>query len=424
MELIDWEPLLVAAWRRLRGVRPAVADARNPVADAPKLVAGASKLVAGASKLVAAAPKLVADPVDEALSAAERRDVLAGAARLSRGLTRERELAGARYFDDPQLLGAYLLLYWPVSYAQARAVLPEVGAPLGRVLDVGSGPAPLALAALDAGAESLLAIDRSEAALTVGRALAAARPSREAGAAGKEVALATERWEPGQALPQGAFDTILLGHVLNELFGQDIDRRMKLVQSLLSRLHPSGCVVILEPALRETSRELLTLRDRLVAAGATVRAPCLFRGACPALLRESDWCHAERTFAPPPLVTELADAAQLHRDRLKMSYLILQAPGAPWPEPPPGRLFRIVSEPLDRKGQHRFVGCGPEGRAPLVLPEKHVRDGNRAFVELERGDVIAVEELEPRGDGLRLSDRSTVKRIAAAGRPVPRGSGD
>src|SRR5437868_12206298 len=134
MELIGWGPLLLAAWRRLRG---------TPLPDAERLHAP--------------------------LSAAERRDVLTGAARLSRGLTRERQLAGARYFDDPQLLGAYLLLYWPVSYAQARAVLPEVGASLGRVLDVGSGPGPLALAALDAGAESAHALDRSDAALSVAR---------------------------------------------------------------------------------------------------------------------------------------------------------------------------------------------------------------------------------------------------------------
>ena len=347
------------------------------------------------------------------LSAGERRDVLAGAALLSRGLTRDRELAGARYFDDAQLLGAYLLLYWPVSYAQARAVLSEVGAPLGRVLDVGSGPAPLALAALDAGASSARALDCSDAALGVGRALAAARGYQ----------LPTELWEPGRPLPEGPFDTILVGHVLNELFGDDIDRRVKLVQSMMARLRPGGCVVILEPALRETSRALLAVRDRLVAAGAGVRAPCLYRGACPALVRESDWCHAERAFTPPPLLTSLAAEAQLHRDALKMSYLILEAPGAPWPESPRGRSFRIVSEALDRKGQHRFVGCGPEGREPLVLPQKHVRDGNRAFVSLTRGDVIAVEGLEPRGDGLRLGDRSTVERIAPAGSPVPRGSG-
>ena len=95
--------------------------------------------------------------------------MVAGAQRLSAGLTRERELAGARYFEDPQLLGAYLLLYWPVSYAQAASVLGELGGARGRVLDVGSGPGPMALAALDAGAAEALALDRSAAALGVAR---------------------------------------------------------------------------------------------------------------------------------------------------------------------------------------------------------------------------------------------------------------
>lgn len=369
--LDDWVPRLVAAWRRLRG-----AAAGEPTAP---------------------------------LTAGERRDVVAGAQRLSRGLTRERELAGARYFEDPQLLGAYLLLYWPVSYAQARSVLGEVGAPLGAVLDVGSGPGPLALAALDAGATGAVAVDRSAAALAAARALGTERGG-----------LATETWEPGRALPAGPFDTVLAGHVLNELFGDDVDRRATLAEAMLARLRPGGSLVVIEPALRETSRALLALRDRLVARGAAVRAPCLFRGGCPALARPGDWCHAERPWTPPPLVDELAQAARLNRDTLKMSYLVVEAPGAGWPARPEGRLFRIVSEPLPQKGQHRFVGCGPEGRAPLVLPHKHVRDGNRAFEGLRRGDVVRIDRLTARGDGLRLDAEAQVERLAGPGEPPPR----
>ncbi|MCA1663270.1 MAG: small ribosomal subunit Rsm22 family protein, partial [Myxococcales bacterium] len=318
------------------------------------------------------------------LTAEERRDVVAGAQRLSQGLTRERELAGARYFEDPQLLGAYLLLYWPRSYAQATSVLREIGGARGRVLDVGSGPGPLALAALDAGATRAVAIDRSAAALAVAQTLAGSSDPEQAS---DDRRLQTVRWEPARPLPDGPFDLVLAGHVLNELYGDDIAARATLVEAMLSRLSAGGFVVLLEPALRETSRALLALRDRLVAAGATVRAPCLYRGNCPALTRQSDWCHAERPWMAPPLVDELAKAAKLNRDALKMSYLVLQAPGAEWPALPAGRLFRIVSEPLPQKGQHRYVGCGPEGRTPLVLPEKHVREQNRAFTRLSRGDV-------------------------------------
>jgi SAM-dependent methyltransferase len=372
-ELNHWLPILVDAWRTLRtGGKTSSAD-RSPGGGV--------------------------SPVE--LSSDERRDIVAGAARLSRGLTGERALAGARYFEDPQLLGAYLLLYWPVSYAQARAVFDEIGGASGAVLDVGSGPGPMALAALDAGAATARAVDRIPAALAVARSLAIAAGT----------SLAIESWEPGRPLSGGAYDLVIAGHLLNELFGDDIDRRLNLVMDLLGRVRPDGYLVLVEPALRETSRALLEVRDRVVVRGVSVRAPCLFRGPCPALVRVGDWCHADHRWSPPPLIAELAEAAHLHRDALKMTYLVLQPTPTPWAEPPAGRVFRIVSEPLPEKGKHRFVGCGPEGRFPLVLADKHLRDGNRSFVALERGDIVRVDRLTMKGDGLRLDDQSVVERL-------------
>ena len=83
-------------------------------------------------------------------------------------------------------------------------------------------------------------------------------------------------------------------------------RRAALLEEAAGLLRPGGSLVVVEPALRETSRQLLEVRDLLVARGFVVRAPCLFRGACPARLRETDWCHAERPVEPPPLVAEIA----------------------------------------------------------------------------------------------------------------------
>ena len=344
------------------------------------------------------------------LSPREVKEVAAGIRTLSLGLTRDRALAGARYMDDPRLLGAYLLFYWPVSYAQARSVLGELLRRPREVLDLGSGPGPMAFAALDAGAAEVTAADRSAPALALARALAA-----EA-----EEALATRSWSGG-ALPKGRFDAILLGHVLNELGGTGpaaLARRGELVERAAAQLKPGGSVVILEPALRDTSRDLLAVRDALVGRGYAVRAPCLWRGPCPALLRPSDWCHAERRWSPPPLLDALARAAGLHKEELKMSYLVLAPKGEEWPSLPPGRLFRIVSEPLEGKGRQRFMGCGPEGRMGLALQEKHRTAANQVFFSLHRGDVVAIEGTEPRGDGLALTAESTVQVVAPAGQPL------
>jgi len=342
------------------------------------------------------------------LSREETARVVAGIARLSAGLTRERALVGERYLDDPELLGAYLLFYWPISYAQARSVLGELGArPLGRTLDVGAGPLPMGLAAIDAGAGELVAVDRVERALALGRRL------------GGAAAITTSPWDPerGDALPQGPFDTIVAGHVLTELYlgPRALDRRAQLVKTLLGRLAPGGRLVLVEPALRETSRALLSLRDRVVAEGATVLAPCLLQAGCPALVRESDWCHAERAWSPPEELVALAEAARLHKERLKMSYLILSPSGPASTDDP--RRFRIVSEPLPQKGKRISFGCGLSGRHPLVRRERD--DEGELMASLGRGDLVRVERVVPRGDGLRIESGVTVERLAPAGAPPP-----
>lgn len=344
----------------------------------------------------------------------ELREVARAVRTLSDGLTRDRSLAGARYMDDPSLLGAYLLFYWPVSYAQARAALLELPGRARSVLDLGSGPGALAFASLDAGAAEVTAADRSPAALAHVRALAA-----EAGEG-----IATRSWSAaGNApLPEGRFDLLTIGHMLNELWtgaGDAHTRRAALLERAFLSLRPGGSLLILEPALRETSRALLEVRDLLVERGHGVRSPCLFRGPCPALARESDWCHAERAWTPPQLVQDIARAAGLRKETLKMTYLLVGQIGEEPSGPPPGRLFRIVSEPLASKGRLRYIGCGPEGRTGLALQEKHVSDANRSFSRLDRGDVISIERAEARGDGLALGEGCEVRVVARAGQRLP-----
>lgn len=349
-------------------------------------------------------------PNDAPLSSAEVARIARGVATLSSGLTRERALVGERYLADPELLGAYLLFYWPVSYAQARSVLGELGdRPLGRVLDVGAGPMPMGIAALDAGARSLHAIDRVERALLLGSSIAADRDR-----------VLTSTWDPqrGDALPAGPFDTIVAGHVLNELHlgAQALERRAGLVSALLQRGSEGARLVIIEPALRDTSRALLELRDRVTQEGVVVHAPCLVQAPCPALHKPTDWCHAQRAWDPPPQIAEIAERAKLHKDTLKLSYLVLSGNEAP-PTFAADR-FRIVSEPMPQKGKRVIFGCGPAGRHPLVRRDRDATPANADFDALERGDLISAGPLEPRGDGLRLGAESKVVRVARADEPT------
>lgn len=343
--------------------------------------------------------------------------VAQGVRRLSEGLTRARRLVGVRYMDDPALLAAYLLYFWPVSYAQGRHVYRELGTRPRAVLDLGSGPGPLALAALDAGASEVWAADRSDPALKLAQRIAETvrRP------------ITTRAWDPlkGDAVPGGniGWSAISLGHTINELWADRpdrIERRVALLEGLAGHLRKGGSLVVMEPALRTTTRELLEVRDRLVDRGFAVRAPCLFQGHCPALERDVDWCHGERPWTPPAPLAEIIQAAGLHKEALKMSYVVFAPRGEAAPVPPEGRLFRVVSEALGGKSRVRVMGCGPEGRVPIARGDNAHTPDNEPFARARRGDVLDLEGAEPavEGSGLRITEATRVRIAARAGEPV------
>src|SRR5439155_17805257 len=109
---------------------------------------------------------------------------------------------------------------------------------------------------------------------------------------GREVAIATRADDAVRvAIPPA--DLVVMGTLLNEL---PAEARLSLVQRALAAVSPDGAVIVIEPALRETSRALHELRDAVLAGGhGFVFAPCTRTCApCPALADPDDWCHEDR----------------------------------------------------------------------------------------------------------------------------------
>ena len=347
----------------------------------------------------------------EWLKAKEARRVADAVAALREGLTGARALYGSAYLDEPAALGAYLLYYWPISYAIAARLFAEIGAG-GPIADLGAGPGPVACAALDAGATEAVLVEPSRRALKYGEPLVAS-----CGRPVEAVRGDARAWEPGRA----DFDLVALGMSLGELWSEEedaIERRASLLERAASWLAPGGAVAVIEPALRDSSRALLEVRDRLAARGLPIAAPCLRAGPCPALQSERDWCHQERAWRAPREVAAIATEAGTKRGYLKYSYLVVGRGGPPVDAREEGeRVVRIVSGPLHAKGRFRYLGCGPQGRDPFVLLKRDVTKETKAFLELKRGDVVAIEGVAARGDGARLGPRSRVRvlRRAAGG---------
>jgi len=187
----------------------------------------------------------------------------------------------------------------------------------------------------------------------------------------------------------GRFDLIVCAHLLNE-FGAslDLDGRARLMAGWCRELlEPDGTCIAIEPALRDTSRALLGVHDRLLAAGLHVAAPCFCQTACPALQRERDWCH------------DSAEVLVAGRSRVDFSYLVLRQSAATAVDP---SRYRVVSDPIKDKGRLRFFICGATGRFVLMRLDRDRSAANQALDQARRGDVLVLPNTLIRDDGIRV----------------------
>jgi SAM-dependent methyltransferase len=349
---------------------------------------------------------------------------MAGAAllRLQRGLTSERLLAGAGYMEDPDLLGAYLLYYWPVSYLEAALSLAMIGRSPRRVLDLGSGPGPLAAALIDAGAAEIKLVDGSPAALALAHGLL--------GKPGLKLSTTSLDLQGGEGAGEGPYDAIVSGHLLNELWKEApdrVERRRVFIETQAAALAPGGFVLVIEPALLSTSRETLALRDALAARGWKILAPCPSSLPCPALAAgPSRTCHGEAAWMPAEPMASLALRAGLDRSSVKWIWFCASPPDTradaslPPPEAatlPSGSLgpARVVSEGLlNKAGRLRYLLCCEGRLTTLSAPRAMKKAAESGFLGLGRYDLVAVEAAEIREGGLGLSDASTFTLVARA----------
>ncbi len=324
--------------------------------------------------------------------------------------------AGAGAANDAVPLEARVAFSFARDVPKAAAAVRELvasgllalrgDAPL-RILDVGAGLGAMTwgvVRALEAAGargkvESLL-VDADARALSAAEQIAAAAPRP----AGIEVSVATRTSRLGGGPPRlPVADLVIGGQVLSELDTSldpelRVDRHVTLLTDLLkSSVAPGGTLVVVEPALRDRTRHLHAVRDRMIAAGApapvTVFAPCLHAHECPALASEGDWCHEDVAVDLPSWLVPLARAAGLRWQGLTFSYLVLRSDGAKLVDRTrAGTLrLRVVSDVMPTKGKSELFACTDAGRRVrmrrLERDEKAVATG---WDELRRGDVVTV----------------------------------
>lgn len=358
------------------------------------------------------------------LNPLELKSVSASLLELQRGLTGERNLAGAGYMEKNSHLGAYLLYYWPVTYMQISSAA-SLSARLKKmclekdsvsILDVGSGPGPASFALCDfilglrdeesvekksLPALEVTLVDSSKKALSLAKKIfGRENPSV------KVTALELDLQKDFPHLKTDArFDIIVMSHALNELWKNQKDctaRRTELLIRLGKHIGDGGMLFLSEPALLETSRSLISVRDNLIQNGFSVLSPCLKNAPCPALTAgENHTCHAEIKWTPCEPVASIARNAKLDRDSVKESFFILgkNEPEKSEDKTEDGKRFRIVSDAmLNKSGRVRFLICDGERRIPLSAKKDDAYAASLGFFSLRRYDTITLENPELRGD--------------------------
>lgn len=351
-----------------------------------------------------------------------RRQDIAGlareVARLSALLTKERGILGSPYLEDQGLRRAYLLYFVPCNIPKMQLPLKELYLhPMGllpkeklRVIDLGSGPGSALLGVMNffSGLEhapciEFTAVDQVSENLSDAKALFSSA-KKESGLDASLRIVRASILEAPERFNKEKFDVVILSNVLNELFygsNDKIEMRRNFIEAVMENiLAQAGSLIIIEPALRETSREMLEVGCGLMERGMNIYAPCPPEGLCATLARPRDWHHEDIPWEPPDMIKEIDRIIGLRKDSLKFSYLILRKDGLSVTDIYDCKVYRVVSEPLITKGKIEFYLCAREGRILVVRMDRDRSDLNKAFGSLRRGDFVYIEN--PIDEGRRL----------------------
>lgn len=348
---------------------------------------------------------------------------------LQRGLTGNRKLAGSGYMDNKDHLGAYLLYYWPVSYMQISYAINSCTLFLSSnskssdstvtILDIGSGPAPASMAICDL--LSSITTNQIEVTLVDSSTKAMELAKRIYGDDNPNVKVRTIKTDLQQGLPPMStkFDIIVMSHSINELWkdkADKVERRSEFINHIAENLNPTGLLLISEPALLETSRSLIQVRDELIKNGFSILSPCLKSHPCPVLSSgPNHTCHAEIQWNPCEPVASIARSAKLDRESVKMTFFAFCKADSV-PIQPDNVSYRVVSDGmLNKSGRIRYLLCDGEKRIPLSAKNGDSNARQNGFFNLQRYDTVKVQSPEIRGDSnnpaLGISDNTKLEII-------------
>ncbi|PHX79907.1 MAG: hypothetical protein CK541_02450 [Opitutia bacterium] len=310
------------------------------------------------------------------------------------------------YFADPRLLAAYGIFFLPQSFTRTSIALAQTcglrgwkpSSQVPAILDLGSGPGSCGVAAAyrlrQAGIKkiNLHGVDKSPNALASMESFARATLEEDVETKTRiGDASRPETW------PEGPFDLIIAGFVMNEMPQLDHAALLRWFGELKARLAPGGLILLLEPALRITAERLQKLSDDVAAGEMTRVAPELDALPDPQLGPGEHWSHETRAW-DAPASTEFVNR-HLHRDLREVRFSFAAFSDAPL-APLPAGLSRLISDVQIIKGLLRFIVVRDGQIESIEVPTRGLskHEVKKLAAGFGRGDVVR----HPHPPALRL----------------------
>ncbi|MBR0932625.1 small ribosomal subunit Rsm22 family protein [Bradyrhizobium jicamae] len=255
---------------------------------------------------------------------------------------------------------AYALARMPATYAAVVAsinALTEVRpdfAPTS-LLDVGAGPGTASWAAAEVfpSLQDFTQLDANDALRTLALELTR-RSHRLRGVA----------YELGQARTcvahADAADLVIGSYVINEIGDTE---RAELADAMWEKTRDT--LLVVEPGTPAGYARIISLRARLIAAGAHVAAPCPHDGPCP--LVAPDWCHFSQRLQRSRAHKQLKGAELPFEDERFAYVALTRAPAATRPA-------RVLAQPMVGKVEISAKLCTAEGVAIAKVPRRAKAD--------------------------------------------------
>jgi ribosomal protein RSM22 (predicted rRNA methylase) len=316
-------------------------------------------------------PKALRAGVEDAISGIPLSALAEAAAALSRRYRAELR-DGRDHLGDDLTARAYLATRLPATYAASRASFAAAAELLPgfaprTLLDLGAGPGTATWAAADCwpSIDDALLIEASGPIRRWGERFSAAIPISRL--AWRDANLLTLDQEPAR-------DLVCLSYVLGEL---PPEGRSGLVERLWRMT--AELLVIVEPGTPAGWRRILSVRDRLIALGAHLVAPCPHALECP--LAAPDWCHFSARVARSR-VHRLAKAGEAPWEDEKYIYVAAAR------QPASSIVSRVLAPPRAAPGRVSLKLCEPDGKADMRLVTRREGHAYKRARRLDWGDAV------------------------------------